>query len=125
MQGPERELPGGAIAIKRKPIASGSPLSSLIFFKSPLRTSLPDMPNQAFDIDEARRGQQKDQVKMRKNAGGIAELKAFSPGDNILYREPKKGVAFRKKGVVVSVRQSGKSYEIKTEKGKVTIRNNR
>jgi hypothetical protein len=82
------------------------------------------MPDKPFDIVEAKKGRQKDQEKMRKNAGGIAGHKAFSLGDNILFRGPKKGSEFRSKGVVISVRDSGKSYQIKTESGKVKIRNN-
>jgi hypothetical protein len=105
--------------------ASGTAAPSSIFFKREVRTLLPSLPGLGFDIEEARRGRERDQTRMRSYGRGVKSRKVFDVGSHVVYREPKKGSSFKKKAVITAVRDGGRSYVLETPKGKETIRNNR
>jgi hypothetical protein len=105
--------------------ASGAASPSSIFYKRILRTSVPDLPGASFDIVQARKEREDDQVKMRRLGGGVKTRKGFEVGSKVLYREPRKGSSFKKRGVVTAIRKGGRSYVIETASGSSTIRNNK
>jgi hypothetical protein len=43
----------------------------------------------------------------------------------VLYREPRKGSSFKKRGTVTAIREGGRSYVLETSSGTSTIRNNK
>jgi hypothetical protein len=105
--------------------SSGAASPGAIFYKRSMRTSVLGLADQPFDLKEARKERERDQISIRKYARGIKEREAFSPGDVIVYKEPHKGKSFSKRGTMLSVRKGGRSYEIRSDKGKVTVRNNK
>jgi hypothetical protein len=90
-----------------------------------MRRSVQGLANQPFKLEEASKDYERDQIKIRKHSGGIKEQRAFCFGDKIVFKEPDKGQSFTKRGIVLSVRMGGKSYEIRSENKKMTVRNNK
>jgi hypothetical protein len=49
------------------------------------------------NLEKAREGQEKDQVRMRKYAGGVKIREPFQPGDKVVFKESHKGKDFSKR----------------------------
>jgi hypothetical protein len=82
-----------------------------------MRTSIPGLANQPFDLEEARKERERNQLRMRKYARGIKDMEAFSPRDEVVYKEPHKGKSFSKRGTVISVRKGRAKLQDKKREG--------
>jgi hypothetical protein len=74
--------------------SSGASSPGAIFYKRVVRTSVPGLADQPFNLEKAREERERDQLRMRKYAGGVKDRESFQPGNKIIFNEPHNGKNF-------------------------------